>query len=51
MKLKRYTFQFLSGPIAVNAPGEKEAKILAQAEAIRRGWNYEILGPDGNKEG
>ena len=29
--------------ITVNAQSEEKAKILAQAEAIKRGWDYEIL--------
>lgn len=43
MKTTPFTFNFKSGPITVRAFNEKEAKILAQAEAIRRGWDYTIL--------
>lgn len=42
MKLTNYTFNFKGGEIRVRAFNEKEAKILAQAEAIKRGWDYEI---------
>jgi len=42
MKLTNYTFNFKGGKITVRAFNEKEAKILAQAEAIKRGWNCEI---------
>jgi hypothetical protein len=45
-KRKRsYTFRFDGGKIAVEAYNEEEAKILAQAKAIEKGWSYEIL-PD-----
>lgn len=42
MKLTNYTFKFKGGEIRVRAFNEKEATILAQAEAIKRGWDYEI---------
>ena len=42
-KTKEYTFRFDGGKITVEAESEEEAKILAQAEAIKRGWDYEIL--------
>jgi hypothetical protein len=42
MKLTNYTFNFKGEEITVRAFNEKEAKILAQAEAIKRGWDYEI---------
>lgn len=42
MKFTHYTFNFKGGQITVRAFNEKEAKILAQAEAIKRGWDYEI---------
>ena len=42
MKLTQYAFNFKGGQITVLAFNEKEAKILAQAEAITRGWDYEI---------
>lgn len=43
MKKSKYTFNFKGGPITVWALGYEAAKILAQAEAINKGWNYEIL--------
>lgn len=42
MRLTNYTFNFKGGEITVRAFNETEAKILAQAEAIKRGWDYEI---------
>lgn len=42
MKLTSFTFNFKGGPITVRAFNAKEAKILAQAEAIMRGWDYTI---------
>ena len=43
MKPTKYTFNFKGGPITVWAMGREQAEILAKAEAIRNGWNYEIL--------
>lgn len=43
MKKSKYTFNFKGGLITVWALGYEAAKILAQAEAINKGWNYEIL--------
>lgn len=43
MKLQKFVFKFLGGEITVSAFNKSEGKILAQAEAIRRGWNYEVL--------
>lgn len=43
MKLTAFTFNFKGGLITVQAFNDKEAKILAQAEAIKRGWDYTIL--------
>ena len=43
MKLTSYTFKFKGGPITVRALNYDEAKILAQAEAIKRAWDYTIL--------
>lgn len=42
-RTKEYTFRFKEGRITVEAESEDEAKILAQAKAIEKGWNYEIL--------
>lgn len=43
MRLIPYTFIFKAGPITVRAFNITEAKILAQAEAIKNGWDYTIL--------
>ena len=43
MKLYSYTFTFKGGKITVRAMNGEAAKILAQAEAIKRGWDYEII--------
>lgn len=40
---RKYKFRFNGGYITVEAKSEEEAKILAQAEAIKKGWSYEIL--------
>ena len=42
MKLTPFTFHFKGGQITVRAFNENEAKILAQAEAINRGWDCEV---------
>lgn len=43
MKFTVFTFKFKGGPITVRALCYEEAKILAQAEAIKRCWDYEII--------
>lgn len=43
MKFTEYAFNFKGGSITVWALNENEAKILAQAEAIKRCWDYTIL--------
>lgn len=43
MKPTKYTFNFKGGSITVWAMNLEEAEILAKAEAIRNGWNYEII--------
>lgn len=43
MKKRQFTFNFKGGPITVWAMNLTEAKILAQAEAIRNGWDYQIV--------
>ena len=43
MKRKSFTIDFKGGPITVIAFNYEEAKILAQAEAINRGWDYTII--------
>ena len=47
MKLTAYKFKFLGGTIEVRAFNYEQAKILAQAEAIKRAWNYEIIAQGG----
>jgi hypothetical protein len=42
MKKTKYSIKFLGGVIDVWAMNYEQAKILAQAEAINRGWNYEV---------
>lgn len=43
MKPHWYTFYFKGGPITVSAFTEENAKILAQAEAIKRCWDPIII--------
>lgn len=43
MKLSNFTFKFKGGEITVRALNKTEAKILAQAEAIKRCWDYKII--------
>ena len=43
MKFKTFTFNFKGGPITVLAFNYEQAKILAQAEAIKRAWDYTII--------
>ena len=43
MRFTEYTFKFKGGKITVWALNEREARILAQAEAIRKAWDYTIL--------
>lgn len=51
MKFTVYTFNFKGGQITVRALNEEQARILAQAEAIRRCWDYEILDHQTEKGG
>ena len=44
MKETKYTFKFKGGEIEVWAMNLEEAKICAQAEAIRNGWDFHING-------
>lgn len=46
MNKKEYTFRFKGGAIKVWAFNKEQAEILAKAEAINKGWNYEILNHD-----
>lgn len=43
MRRYPFTFKFIGGEITVMAFNRNEGKILAQAEAIKRGWDYEVL--------
>lgn len=43
MKLTKYTYNFKGGQITVLARNDIEGGILAQAEAIKRGWDYTIF--------
>ena len=49
MKKTKYSIKFLGGVIEVWAMGYEQAKILAQAEAINRGWNYEVQNEKGGE--
>lgn len=42
MKPTKYTIYFKGGPVVVYALNSDQAKILAQAEAIKKGWDYEV---------
>ena len=42
MKLTKYTIYFKGGNIVIYALNYNQAKILAQAEAIKKGWDYEV---------
>ena len=43
MKTRPFKFYFKRGPITVWAFTEENAKILAQAEAIKQGWGPTII--------
>ena len=43
MKETKYMIRFAAGTLVVYAMSEAEAKILAQAEAIKKGWDYRII--------
>lgn len=43
MKNNLYSVQFKGGFIKVVAFTSYQAQILAQAEAIKRGWDHEII--------
>lgn len=43
MKPRRFSFYFSGGFIEVRAFSLEKARILAQAEAIKRRWDYTIL--------
>lgn len=48
MHPQSFTFHFKGGEITVSALSYAQAKILAQAEAIKRCWDYEVLFTDSN---
>jgi hypothetical protein len=43
MKKELYVVYFKGGEISATAWSETEATILAQAEAIKRGWDYTVV--------
>ena len=43
MRHKKYKVFFKHADIIVRSFNEKEAKILAQAQAIKNGWDYEVM--------
>lgn len=43
MRHKKYKVFFKHADIIVRAFNEKEAKILTQAQAIKNGWDYEVM--------
>lgn len=44
MKHRMFIFRFKGGKITVYAFTETDARILAQAEAIKNGWDHTIIG-------
>jgi hypothetical protein len=51
MKFTNYTFNFKGGKITVRAMNKNQARILAQAEAINRCWDCEIIDHPTEKGG
>ena len=51
MKPTKYTFNFKGGKITVYALNESQERILAQAEAIKKCWDYEIIDHPTEKGG
>lgn len=43
MKNTKFSIKFLGGVINVWAFNYEQACVLARAEAIKRGWNYQII--------
>ena len=43
MKLRKFVFTFDGVSIIVSAFNHEEALILAQAEAIKNGWNHTVI--------
>ena len=51
MKQTKFTYNFKGGQISVWAFNDIEGRILAQAEAIKRGWDYTIFANPTEKGG
>ena len=43
MKQREFKFWFKRGPITVWALNEEDARILARAEAIKKGWDSTLI--------
>lgn len=43
MKKYSFTYKFKAGQITVQAFNSQQGRILAQAVAIRNGWDYTII--------
>lgn len=43
MRKKKFKVFFANGDVLVDAFSENEAKILAQAQAIKNGWDYTVF--------
>lgn len=43
MKNRKFKFYFKGGPITVWAFNEEDARILARAEAIKKGWDSTLI--------
>lgn len=43
MKERQFKFWFKGGPITVWAFNEEDARILARAEAIKKGWDSTLI--------
>ena len=43
MRKKKFKVFFAGGDVIVGAFSENEAKILAQAQAIKNGWDYTVF--------
>lgn len=43
MKPRKFTFYFKGGPITVWATNDEDARILARAEAIKKGWDSTLI--------
>jgi hypothetical protein len=43
MRDRKFKFRFKGGPITVWAFNEEDARILARAEAIKKGWDSTLI--------